>query len=266
MNKQATNKQATIGDWQVDWEAGWIKSRRIVWTKRQYPDPRILAVLKLLAKRPGEIVSVENILDEVWHDRVVSRDSVSTAIYQLRQILGDQSQRSTYIKTEARRGYRLIAKVSHAEAERRWGGAAFAGTTGIAAVCLVLVAAAWTVGQTPKQETAFILVEQMGDQTSDDSMRSLHEAIGSTLFGELVNQLPGRVILESSPVPPSYTLQSQIVACDLGPTLLVRLMDTDDSRYLWYQSYRLDDWADGPDEPTLVQAVANEVGDFVNTL
>ena len=173
---------------------------------------------------------------------------------------------SIYIKTEARRGYRLIAEVSHAEAKKRWASVAIAGTSGVAAVCLVLVAAAWTVSEAPEQVSELILVEQMGDQTTDDSMRSLHEAIGSTLFGELVNQLPGRVVLESSPVPPSYTLQSQIVACDLGPTLLVRLMDTDDSRYLWYQSYRLDDWVDGPDKPTLVQAVANEVGDFVSTL
>jgi DNA-binding winged helix-turn-helix (wHTH) protein len=257
------NKQVNIGDWQVDWDSGWIKSRRTFWTKRHYPDPRIMAVLGLLAERAGEIVSVENILDDVWHDRVVGRDSVSTAIYQLRQLLGDQSQRSTYIKTEARRGYRLVAEVSNLQEEGQRAGVAFAG---VAAVCLVMVGGAWAVGHMPKQDPELILIEQMGDQTTDDSMRPLHEAIGSTLVGELVNQLPGRVILESSPVPPAYTLQSLIVACDLGPTLLVRLMDTEDNRYLWYQSYRLDDWADGLDKPTLVQAVAGEVGAFVNTL
>ena len=169
-----------------------------------------MAVLALLADRAGKIVSVDNILEEVWHDRVVGRDSVSTAIYQLRQILGDQSQRSTYIKTEARRGYRLIAEVSNYEVTRRRADVAFAG---VAAFCLVLVAAAWIVTETPKHDPALILVEQMRDQTTDESMRSLHDAIGSTLFGELVNQLPGRVIPESSPVLPSYTLQSQIVCC-----------------------------------------------------
>jgi DNA-binding winged helix-turn-helix (wHTH) protein len=257
------NKQVKIGDWQVDWDSGWIKSRRTFWTKRHYPDPRIMAVLGLLAERAGEIVSVENILDEVWHDRVVGRDSVSTAIYQLRQLLGDQSQRSTYIKTEARRGYRLVAEVSNLREEGQRSGVAFAG---VAAVCLVMVGAAWAVGHTPEQDPELILIEQMGDETTDDSMRPLYDAIGTTLVGELVNQLPGRVILESSPVPSAYTLQSLMVACDLGPTLLVRLMDTDDNRYLWSQSYRLDDWADGLDKPTLVQAVAGEVGAFVNTL
>ena len=256
------NKQSNIGDWQVDWDAGWIRSRKSYWKKRQYPDPRIMAVLHLLADRAGDVVSVDDILDEVWHDRVVGRDSVSTAIYQLRQLLGDQSQRPTYIKTEARRGYRLIAPVTEVAATRDRARVAVAG---IAAVGVVLVGATWMVSLSAKHESPIILVEQMQDET-DASLGLLQVAIESTLFGELVNQLPGRVILESSPVVPSYTLQSKIVACDLGPALLVRLMDTEDSRYLWYQSYRLEDWTGGSDEPTLVQEVAREVGAFVNTL
>ncbi len=256
------NKQSNIGDWQVEWDAGWIRSRKSCWKKRQYPDPRIMAVLHLLADRAGDVVSVDDILDEVWHDRVVGRDSVSTAIYQLRQLLGDQSQRPSYIKTEARRGYRLIAPVSEVDATRDRARVAVAG---IAAVGVVLVGAAWMVSLSAKHESPIILVEQMQDET-DASLGLLQVAIESTLFGELVNQLPGRVILESSPVVPSYTLQSKIVACDLGPALLVRLMDTEDSRYLWYQSYRLEDWTGGSDEPTLVQEVAREVGAFVNTL
>ena len=119
--------------------------------------------------------------------------------------------------------------------------------------------------ETANPESAMILVEQMQDDT-DNSLGLLHVAIESTLFGELVNQLPGRVILESSPVSPSYTLQSKIVACDLGPALLVRLMDTRDSSFLWYQSYPLEEWAGGAAEPTLVQEVAREVGAFVKTL
>lgn len=257
------NRKAKIGDWQVDWDAGWIRSRRNCWAKRQYPDRRIMAVLELLADHAGEIVTVEKILGEVWHDRVVSRDSVSTAIYQLRQALGDQSQGSTYIKTEARKGYRLIADVSSIAGPGRSAAVVF---PWLATACLVIVAAVWPLGQPDNSHSTLILVEEMQDQTMDDSMKPLHDAIGSTLFGELVNQMPGRVVLESSPVAPSYTLQSQIVACDLGPTLLVRLLDTDESRYLWSQAYRLEDWAGGVNRPTLVQTVADEIGIVVDKL
>lgn len=256
------NKQAKIGDWLVDWDAGWIRSRHTFWKKRDYPDPRIMAVLKLLADRAGDVVSVEDILDEVWHDRVVSRDSVSTAIYQLRQLLGDETRRPTYVRTEARRGYRLIAPVSDGVGTRIKVRVAVAG---VAAVGLLLIGAAWMVSQSAKHDSAIILIEEMQDET-DESLGLLHAAIESTLFGELVNQLPGRVILESSPISPSYTLQSRIVACDLGPALLVRLMDTEDSSFLWYQSYPLEEWEGGPERPTLVQQVAQEVGAFVDTL
>lgn len=256
------NKQANIGDWQVDWDAGWIRSRKTYWKKRRYPDPRIMAVLGLLADRAGELVSAEDILDKVWHDRVVGRDSVSTAIYQLRKLLGDETQRPTYIRTEARRGYRLIADISNVDATRNKIRVAVAG---IAAIGLVMIGSGWMISESANHESAMILVEQMQDET-DESLGLMQVAIESTLFGELVNQLPGRVILESSPVVPSYTLQSKIVACDLGPALLVRLMDTEDSSFLWYESYRLEDWTGGADEPTLVQEVAREVGAFVNTL
>ncbi len=256
------NKQVNIGEWQVDWVAGWIRSRKSFWKKRRYPDPRIMAVLRLLADRAADVVSGDHILDEVWHDRVVGRDSVSTAIYQLRQLLADDTQRPAYIKTEARRGYRLIAELSSVDAKRNKHRLAVAG---IAAAGLILVGAAWMTSQSIEQESVMILVEQMQDETNE-SLGLLPVAMESTLFGELVNRLPGRVILESSPVVPTYTLQSKIVACDVGPALLVRLMDTEDSRYLWYQSYRLEDWEGASGEPTLVQEVAREVGAFVNTL
>jgi DNA-binding winged helix-turn-helix (wHTH) protein len=257
------NRRVNIGDWQVDWDAGWIRSRRILMAKRKYPDPRIMAVFKLLVGRAGEVVSTEMILQDVWQDRVVGRDSVSTAIYQLRQILGDQSQRSNYIRTEARRGYRLIAAVSDVQFTARRARAICAG---IAAACLIVVVAAWSIDQVVDNDPALILVEEMDVQTPDASMNLLHDAIGSTLLGELVKQLPGRVIVDASPVAPTYILQSKIVACDLGPALLVRLMDTDESRFLWYQAYRLEDWKGAADQPTLVQAVAHEVGAFVDTL
>jgi len=219
-----------------------------------------MAVLRLLAECQGEIVSADEILATVWHGRVVSGDSVSTAIYQLRQLLGDDSQRSTYIRTEARRGYRLIAPVREIPvSHRRIAIQRFA----VMVAGLAVVGVAWSVMEQRPQSSALLLVEQTRDQTQDESSQPLHLAIEASLLGELVSQLPGRVVLESSPVPPAYTLQSAIVACDLGPTLLVRLVDNADNSFLWSQAYRIEDWAGEQAQPSLVHVVANDIGGYI---
>ena len=74
--------------------------------------PRVVAVLESLLKRPGKIVPKEDLLASAWEGAFVGEDSLTQAISQLRQVLGDDPQRPTYIQTIPRRGYRLIAAVS----------------------------------------------------------------------------------------------------------------------------------------------------------
>lgn len=75
-------------------------------------EPRAMQLLICLAQRPGEVLSVDELLDLVWNDVVVSHDSVYTAVATLRRALGDDPKNPTYIANVARRGYRLIAPVS----------------------------------------------------------------------------------------------------------------------------------------------------------
>jgi TolB-like protein/DNA-binding winged helix-turn-helix (wHTH) protein len=93
-----------LGRWQVQPRAGVItcgeESVRV--------DDRALRVLGRLAATPGEVVSVDGLLDAAWPDVVVSPDSVYQAIATLRRALGDPS----YIVTVARQGYRLAAPVT----------------------------------------------------------------------------------------------------------------------------------------------------------
>jgi len=74
-------------------------------------EPRAMRVLIYLAEYPGEVVSVEKLLDHVWTDLVVTPDSVYTAIAALRRALGDDSREPCYIANVPRRGYRLVAAV-----------------------------------------------------------------------------------------------------------------------------------------------------------
>jgi len=75
-------------------------------------EPRAMRLLVCLADRAGQVLSVEELLDLVWKDVIVSPDSVYAAIAALRRTLGDDSKNPTYISNVVRRGYRLVAPVS----------------------------------------------------------------------------------------------------------------------------------------------------------
>src|SRR5580658_1110670 len=96
-----------LGQWQVDPALDEI-SRDGQTVKLE---PRTMRVLVCLAERPGEVVSVNQLLDVVWKDLVVTPYSVYQAVAALRRAFGDDSKNPTYIANVARRGYRLVAPV-----------------------------------------------------------------------------------------------------------------------------------------------------------
>jgi TolB-like protein/DNA-binding winged helix-turn-helix (wHTH) protein/Tfp pilus assembly protein PilF len=78
-------------------------------------EPRAMRVLVCLAEHADEVVSVEQLLDAVWKDVLVTPDSVYQAVAGLRRALGDGPKNPIYIVNVQRRGYRLIAPVGPAE-------------------------------------------------------------------------------------------------------------------------------------------------------
>lgn len=97
-----------IGDWLVDPAIDEISRAGNV----HKLEPRAMRALVCLAERAGEVVSVEQLLDAVWKDVVVTPESVYQAIAALRRALGDDPKQPAYIANVVRRGYRLIAPVS----------------------------------------------------------------------------------------------------------------------------------------------------------
>src|ERR1700691_2653719 len=75
-------------------------------------EPKAMQLLICLADRAGAVVSIEELLDLVWKDVIVSPDSVYAAVAALRRTLGDDPKNPRYIANVVRRGYRLIAPVS----------------------------------------------------------------------------------------------------------------------------------------------------------
>jgi DNA-binding winged helix-turn-helix (wHTH) protein len=70
-------------------------------------------VLAFLLKRPGELVTREQLRSRVWpEDTFVDFDhALNTSIAKIRLALGDDAEHPKYIETLPRRGYRFIAAV-----------------------------------------------------------------------------------------------------------------------------------------------------------
>ncbi len=76
--------------------------------------PRALAVLTALLATPGTVVSKQNLMNAAWPGTFVTESSLLEAIGLLRDALGDDRRRPTYIQTVHRRGYRFIASIGDA--------------------------------------------------------------------------------------------------------------------------------------------------------
>ena len=71
-----------------------------------------MRLLLCLAEHAGEVISIDDLLNQVWPDVTVAPDSVYQAVTSLRRLLGDDPRQPTYIATVPRLGYRLVATVS----------------------------------------------------------------------------------------------------------------------------------------------------------
>jgi transcriptional activator of cad operon len=106
--ERPTTTTLRIGDWCVNPASGQIS--RDGETAR--PEVRTMRLLLCLAENAGEVVSIDDLLNQVWSDVTVSPDSVYQAVASLRRLLGDDPKQPTYIETVPRLGYRMVAKVS----------------------------------------------------------------------------------------------------------------------------------------------------------
>ena len=73
--------------------------------------PKILDLLRLLASKPSQLVTKEDILRELWPDVAVTDNAITQAVSELRQALGDSATAPMFVQTVPRRGYRFIAAV-----------------------------------------------------------------------------------------------------------------------------------------------------------
>jgi transcriptional activator of cad operon len=108
MTQNVSTTPLRIGAWRVDPASGQLS--RDGETARL--EVRTMRLLLYLAERAGDVVSIEELLANVWTGVIVTPDSVYQAVTALRRVLGDDSKQPTYIATIPRRGYRMVASVA----------------------------------------------------------------------------------------------------------------------------------------------------------
>lgn len=73
--------------------------------------PKIIDLLLYLVARQSALVGKDELFAALWPDVAVTDNALTQAVSELRQALGDDPSKPTYIQTVARRGYRFISPV-----------------------------------------------------------------------------------------------------------------------------------------------------------
>jgi DNA-binding winged helix-turn-helix (wHTH) protein len=106
-------RYARFGAFQVDLERGgfWRHEDRVNLHGKVYQ------ALLVLLRRPGEVVTREEVRRQLWPDTLhVNFDAnVNTTINKLRQALGDSPDNPVYVETIPRRGYCFLAQVEFSD-------------------------------------------------------------------------------------------------------------------------------------------------------
>src|SRR3984885_12308394 len=102
---QPSGTSLRISDWRVSPASGQISREG----ETVRVEARTMRLLLCLAEHAGQVVSIDDLLAQVWTGVIVTPDSVYQAITSLRRLLGDDPKQPTYIATVPRLGSRMPA-------------------------------------------------------------------------------------------------------------------------------------------------------------
>jgi TolB-like protein/DNA-binding winged helix-turn-helix (wHTH) protein len=111
MDPTVRTRGTRFGAFEVDLRSGELHKHGIRLKLQDQP----FRVLALLLERPGEVVTRDELRQELWPaDTFVDFDTgLNSAIKKLRDVLADSAEEPRYIETLPRRGYRFIAEIKN---------------------------------------------------------------------------------------------------------------------------------------------------------
>ncbi|MEO0550416.1 MAG: winged helix-turn-helix domain-containing protein [Pseudomonadota bacterium] len=109
MGDRESNASFEIGTWKINPAELTISNG----STTHVLETKIMDVLLALVSRAGQVVTREDLIDEVWETEFGGDESLSRAISLLRKALGDTRGNHQHIQTIPRKGYQLIAPVTY---------------------------------------------------------------------------------------------------------------------------------------------------------
>ena len=97
----------TLGEWEVLPGQGVLRRG----DQEERPEPKVFAVLISLACRDGNLVTRDDLVNDVWDGRPTTDEPINRCLSQLRGHLDDRHRPHQYVETLQRRGYRLMQPV-----------------------------------------------------------------------------------------------------------------------------------------------------------
>ena len=86
----------------------WLDNQPVRLTNKAF------AVLRYLVEHPGQLVTKDALFAAVWPETIVSENTLTNCIGELRQALGDNPKAPQFIATVHRRGYRWLVSLRSA--------------------------------------------------------------------------------------------------------------------------------------------------------
>ncbi|MEY4588894.1 MAG: hypothetical protein RL497_970 [Pseudomonadota bacterium] len=112
MSQTDSLQHFTVGDIEVSPQHNTLRHQSQTVTVQ----PKVMAVLYYLAQHQTRVVSNEELLDAVWHGRIVTLASVQKSINALRSALAELTDAQEFVVYFSKRGYQLMPKVRWSEA------------------------------------------------------------------------------------------------------------------------------------------------------
>ncbi len=259
-------------NFELDLRAGELRKKGVRLRLQGQP----LQVLGMLALRAGELITREELRDQLWPaDTFVDFDhSLHNAVARVREVLGDSAEAPRYIETLPRRGYRFLGHVTEISPSQSSSSPALAANAEAAprvtwkrrlrshlvfdiALCLVVtiaVTSSWRRAATKTATIRSIAVLPMANLSGDPSQDYFADGMTEELITELSRLRDIKVTSRTSVMEYKDTTKHlPQIARELGVDgivegsvhregdqvrITVQLLDGPDDRQLWSEDYQ----------------------------
>jgi DNA-binding winged helix-turn-helix (wHTH) protein/TolB-like protein len=232
-------------------------------------EPKIMDVLCLLAAHQGEVLSREAIIDQVWGRAFGADESLTRAISRLRKLFGDSRTPAQVIETISKRGYRLIAPVTHDDGvpvttpgasrpNHRWLAVGLATLLALAVGFAVYWMRPGTQAGSADGVSVLIRPFEVGGAANGGAARSLSDQIALALSrASLLHILKANEGQGGEQA--AYVVRGSVQPLGPGLRLTVEVVDPATGESLWAGNFDRPQALDSTHEDELVSAVAGEL-------